>query len=137
MHLKYVGHKPVISHTGVDFSIGKEDKYTYIEPAAQMLHFLGTLEKKTKSIINPNKVLDEAEVFDILHKYRPDFDAYYKTEMVLYEKKLDDEVLDVVMHNSIKDMEKEVLKKNLDFMRVYRLQRVTNKLVSELSHLIK
>lgn len=131
MHLKYVGHKPVISHTGVDFSIGKEDKYIYIEPAAQMLHFLDKLDTNTKSVINPNKILDENEVFDILYKHRPDFDIFHKQHASQYEKKLDKEMLEVTVQNNLQEIEKEVLINNLKFMKEYRLQRVTNKLVYE------
>ena len=131
MHLEYVGHKPVIGHTGVDFSIGKEDKYVYIEPAAQMLDFLSKLDSKTKSMINPGKVLDETEVFDILHKVRPEFDIFYNKNISKYEKDLDDEILEVSQQDSLNQVEKDVLRKNLNYMKSYRLQRATNKLAYE------
>lgn len=131
MHLKYVGHKPVISHSGVDFSIGKEDKYVYIEPAAQMLDFLSKLENKKKSSINPSKLLDEQNILSILHKNRPDFNIFFKENISAYEKKLDDEILDVNKITRLNNVEKEVLINNLKFMKAYRLQRVTNKLVYE------
>ena len=131
MHLEYVGHKPVISHSGVDFSIGKEDKYVYIEPAAQMLNFLSNIDNNKKSIINPNKLLDEQEVLSILYKNRPAFDLFYKKCISAYEKKLENEILEVNKLISLNKIEKNVLLNNLNFMKDYRLQRVTNKIVYE------
>ena len=129
MHLEYVGHKPVISHSGVDFSIGKEDKYVYIEAAAQMLDFLSKLDNTIKSIINPSKLLDEQEVLSILHKNRPGFNLFFKERISAYEKKLENEILEVNKLISLNKIKKEVLLNNLNFMKDYRLQRVTNMLV--------
>lgn len=131
MNLEYVGHKPVISHTGVDFSIGKEDKYVYIEPAAQMIDFLNNLDTTKKAMLNPKKVLNEAEVLSTLHKYRPNFDKFYDKKISNYEKKIYDEIEEVNQQNTLKEVEKEVLINNLKLMKDYRLQRVTNKLVYE------
>lgn len=131
MNLEYVGHKPVISHTGVDFSIGKEDKYVYIEPAAQMIDFLNNLDTTKKAMLNPKKVLNEAEVLSTLHKYRPNFDKFYDKKISNYEKKIYDEIEEVNQQSTLKEVEKEVLINNLKLMKDYRLQRVTNKLVYE------
>ena len=131
MKLEYVGHKPVISSGGVDFSIGKEDKYVFIEPAAQMLEFLGELKADSSIHLNPNKLLDEVEVLKILHKYRQDFDKFYKNKISIYKQNIEDEISDVDEQQHLVDIEKEVLKKNLQFMRKYRIQRGTNKLVYE------
>ena len=131
MRLMHVGNKPIISHTGIDFSIGKEDKYVYIEPAAQILDFLGNLDRTKSSTISPNKELDEMEVFDVLNKQRPKYDLFCKQKLIEYEKKLDDEINEVTVLSRLVDVEKEVLKRNLNYMRDYRLQRATNKLVYE------
>lgn len=131
MRLKYVGSKPFISSTGVDFSIGKEDKYIYIEPAAQMLSFLGKLEKDTKTTINPEKKLDESEVFELLYKYQPDFDQFFREHISKYKAKLDLEISEVDNHDMLDELEKEVLRNNLEYMKEYRIQRATNKLVYE------
>jgi len=131
MKLEYVGHKPMISYRGVDFSVGKEDKYSYIEPAAQMINFLGEVDTKKSTVLNVNKVLDESEVFSILYKYRPDFDKFYKSKISQYTKKMDDEILEVDKQERLSEVEKDVLKNNLNFMKEYRLQRATNKLVYE------
>ncbi len=131
MKLKYVGHKPIISAKGVDFSIGKEDKYIFIEPAAQMLIFLDKLEMDSSIHINPNKRLDETEVLKILYKYRPDFDKFFDKKISAYKKDIDDEISEVDKQNHLIDIEKEVLKNNLEYMKEYRIQRAINKLVYE------
>ena len=132
MKLEYVGRKPIISSRGVDFSIGKEDKYIYIEAAAQMLKFLGKSEINTAAVnISIDKVLDDKKVFKILYKYKPNFDKFYDKSISKYKQKIDDEISDIVKYQSLGDTEKEVLKKNLSYMQSYRLQRATNKLVYE------
>ncbi|EDZ62738.1 hypothetical protein SMGD1_2837 [Sulfurimonas gotlandica GD1] len=131
MKLEYVGNKPVISARGVDFSIGKEDKYVYIEAAAQMLDFLGKLEKTTKLTINPRENIDEEKIFKVLHKYRPDFDKFFSDSVWAYKNKIDAEISDVDSHDRLNNIEKEVLKNNLSYMKDYRIQRATNKLVYE------
>jgi hypothetical protein len=131
MKLKYVGNKPIISQSGVDFSIGKEDKYIYIEPAAQMLDFLGKLEKDTKTSINPKKKPDDSEIFELLCKYKPDFDRFCHEQLSHYIHKIDNEIADVDNHNLLGELEKEVLRNNLESMREYRIQRATNKLIYE------
>jgi hypothetical protein len=131
MKLKYVGNKPIISSSGVDFSIGKEDKYIYIEPAAQMLDFLAKLEKDSKTTINPRKKLDENEVFELLYKYKPGFDKFYYEHISQYKHKIENEISEVDSHDALQELEKEVLKNNLECMKEYRIQRAKNKLVYE------
>jgi len=131
MKLEYVGHKPVISHRGVDFSIGKEDKYIYIEPAAQMLDFLGELKVDSSIQLNPKKPLDEIEVFKTLYKYKPDFDKFYEKKISIYKQNIEDDISKVNEQQHLVDIEKEVLKNNLRYMTSYRIQRATNKLVYE------
>ncbi len=131
MKLVYVGNKPVISSRGVDFSIGKEDKYIYIEPAAQMLDFLGKLQSDTTLNINPSNIIDEEKVLKILLKYRPDFNKFFDDSITKYKEKLEDEILDVDISSRLKSIEKKVLKNNLHYMKNYRTQRATNKLVYE------
>jgi len=36
MTLKYVGPKPLISHTGIEFDKNKEDKYVYLPIVAKL-----------------------------------------------------------------------------------------------------
>lgn len=131
MKLKYVGNKPIISARGVDFSIGKEDKYVYIEAAAQMLEFLGKLEKTTKLTLNPKNIIDEDEIFKVLYKYRPEFDKFFDNSISSYKDKIDEEINEVDRHNRLESVEREVLKNNLTYMKEYRTQRATNKLVYE------
>ena len=40
MILKYVGPKPIISHTGIEFDNNKEDKYAYLNIVIQLIRAL-------------------------------------------------------------------------------------------------
>ncbi|MDQ7061959.1 MAG: hypothetical protein Q9M43_12925 [Sulfurimonas sp.] len=40
MRLKYVGPKPIISHTGIEFDNNKEDKFAYLNIVIQLLKAL-------------------------------------------------------------------------------------------------
>jgi len=40
MELKYVGPKPIISHTGIEFDNNKEDKFAYLNIVIQLLKAL-------------------------------------------------------------------------------------------------
>ena len=131
MKIEYVGHKPIVSLRGVDFSLGKEDKYAYIDVATQMLDFLGKLEHDTTLNIHINKVLDKENMFQILYKYKPNFDTLYYKSISEYTQKIEDEILNVHKHPNLADVEKETLKKNLLYIKDYRLQRATNKIVYE------
>ncbi|QSZ42125.1 hypothetical protein GJV85_08370 [Sulfurimonas aquatica] len=131
MHLEYVGNKPVISVRGVDFSIGKEDKYVYIQAATHILAFLEKIESDTSATITTNKELDEQETFALLKRLRPDFEKVYDKKIDAYKKKIEDELDDVDDQQHLNDIEKDVLEKNISYMKKYRLQRATNKIIYE------
>lgn len=131
MKLRYVGHKPIISYKGVDFSGGKEDKYIYIEGATQMLNFLSGVDSNLKIMINPKKKLDEKEVLNTLYRRRPDFEQSYKNHIVAYEKKLLNQIVYIDKRKNLGEIEKDIFKKNLNHIKEYRLQRATNKIVYE------
>lgn len=131
IHLEYVGKKPVIDHKGVDLSLGKEDKYIYVEPATQILIFLEKLQSDMSVNIETKKVLDEDECLQLLHHYRTDFEEKHDHSIREYEKKIEEEISNVKEHTNLSEVEQEVLANNLKLMKGYRLQRATNKLIYE------
>lgn len=131
MHIEYVGNKPIISHRGVDFSIGKEDKYLYIEPVTQILTFLQNLQSDSSMNIKTKKTLNEEESLKLLYSHRNDFNKYYDKKIEAYKAKIEKEISSIEKKDSLSSIEKEVLKNNFIYMIPYRLQRVTNKLVYE------
>ncbi len=120
VHVEYVGSKPSISFSGISFD-GKEDKYNFIYPSIQILN----------KILGKKDSLNNSNIIDILYTLIPEFDKIYKTKIDAYRKKLDQEEYKVQKINSLNAVEKDVLLKNYKYMRDYRLQRATNKLVYE------
>jgi hypothetical protein len=120
VNIEYVGSKPRISSSGVSFD-GKEDKYNFINPSIQVLN----------KILGRKDSLKNSDVLDILYTCIPDFDKFYETKIENYRHKLDLEESKVKKISYLNNIEKDVLLKNYQYMREYRLQRATNKLVYE------
>ncbi len=122
VHIEYTGKKPAITSTGVSFT-GKQDKYNYIVPSAQILN----------KLINSKKVQDmtEDDALTVLYTLVPDFDTFYNEKIDSYKQKLDLEKEQVQEDTRLNEIEKKVLHNNYDYMRDYRIQRATNKLVYE------
>ncbi len=120
VNIEYVGSKPKISSSGISFD-GKEDKYNFINPSIQILN----------KILGRKDSLKNSDVLDILYTFLPDFDKVYKTKIDNYKRKLDLEESKVPKISYLNDIEKNVLLKNYQYMRDYRVQRATNKLVYE------
>ena len=74
MELKYVGPKPVISHTGIEFDNNKEDKFIYLNIVVQILKALNHsyFEDKTYSYDADTRRLDNNDLLNELKKYCPD-----------------------------------------------------------------
>jgi uncharacterized membrane protein YgaE (UPF0421/DUF939 family) len=131
MQLKYVGPKPIISHTGIEFDKNKEDKYVYINIAVQLIKALDHDYFEDKTYIynaNEHKLSDE----DILH----DLKLYIPNLNEIIDKKnhdIEDEIAEHIQRankNKILNEEnKEVLKNNIEIMHDYMVQRSINKSV--------
>jgi hypothetical protein len=129
--LEYIGEKPVITHEGIGFK-GKKDKYEYIEPAAHILKMLLALRgEKAVDRIAPNSRFKIDEILKIFYEANPQFDKLHYEKITQYEKKLNAEEQEVQQKNQLSDIEKSTLRNNLIYMRRYRIQRATNKLVYE------
>ncbi len=122
IRIKYAGNKPIISPNGISFE-GKEDKYLYIKPALKLL-----LKIEGKNI---PKNLDDQNMISIIQDYIPNIHNIYKKELKEYEKKLELEKKRVEYIFYLNESEKNIFKKNLDFMKDYRIQRKINKIVYE------
>ncbi len=57
MKIKYLSARPMISHHGIDFKDGKEDKYVYLIIAVQILKAIDKIMmKKTCNMIQKQKI---------------------------------------------------------------------------------
>ncbi len=120
VHVEYAGSKPQISHSGVSFE-GKQDKYNFINPSIQVLN----------TILGKKDDLKSDDVLAILYTILPDFDKFYEDKIDNYRQKLDLEESRVEEISYLNEIEKNALIKNYQYMRDYRVQRATNKLVYE------
>lgn len=127
--LKYVGPKPLISKTGIDFDQKKEDKFIYISIAAELIMALDHEHILDKNYVctTGNKALDSDTIIALIRKYNPLIDD----EVSSWKQHTEDEIaseLERARHNTLlSDEECEVLIKNIELMRPYNIQRSINK----------
>lgn len=130
MEIQYAGPRPLISHHGVSFKDGKEDKYVYLMIALQILKAIDNdfEEKKSYSYDLKTKRLSNDEMLKILLSYDKNLEKIAQDEALSYEQKLDEEVVQVEENTTIKAIEKDIWIKNLNLMKQYRIQRAVNKI---------
>lgn len=131
MELKYVGPKPIISHTGIEFDNNKEDKFVYLNIVVQLLKSINRehIKNGVYTYNTGSARLSNDEVYDELKKFCPQISA-------LIEKKNHD-VQDEIEHNIQRAHENEILSEddkstlenNINIMRDYLIQRSINKSV--------
>ncbi len=129
MKVKYAGPKAFITHHGVTFEEGKEDKYVYLMIGIQILRAIDKDFGKQKSYsydVNTKRLSDE-EIKQTMLKYEPQIEQKTHQEVESYKKKLEVEMEDVKNRN-LTELEKEILTNNLQIMKDYRLQRASNKI---------
>ena len=131
LKIEYVGNKPLISHNGISFE-GKTDKYEFIEPLAHILKMLLNMQNEQETErISPKNIMNNEEILKIVRKAIPDIEKRVQTDIEKYKKNLSLEEKKIEEKNSLSQTEKEVLKKNFDFMKNYRIQRAINKIIYE------
>jgi hypothetical protein len=128
MTIKYAGPKAIISHTGIGFDTNKEDKYVYLDIAAQLLEALDHdyIEDKTYTH-TLEKHLSNDEIMTILQRRCPDFDKLINATDHEVEGLLDEDLQRAHTNRLLNDEEKEVLEKNISIMHDYMVQRSINK----------
>jgi len=130
MKIKYAGPRPQISHHGVSFKDGKEDKYVYLIIALQILQAIDKDYESHSSYsydITTKRLTDD-EMSDIMKSYEKDLEKLVSDEIAHYSIKLEDEIQEVDTNKILKQIEKEIFKKNLLLMKEYRIQRAINKI---------
>ena len=85
MEIKYVGPKPIISHTGIDFDNNKEDKFVYLNIVVQLLKSLNHnyIKDKVYTYQTDTSMLTNDEQYQELKKYCP------KISSLIEEKRKD------------------------------------------------
>jgi len=129
MELKYVGPKPIISHTGIEFDNNKEDKFAYLNIVVQLLKALSHnyFEDKTYTYDADTSRISDNNLLRELTRYCPNIDY-------LMEQKNHD-IEDEIQHNlqrakesyTLTDEDKKTLQNNINIMHDYLVQRSINK----------
>lgn len=130
MTLKYVGPKPLISHTGIEFDTNKEDKYVYLPIVAKLLKALDHVYLEGKAYTcEADRDISTENMMDILENYCPDLNDLLDKTNHNVEEEIEHNQKRANENNVLNTVEKEVLIKNLDLMHNYMLQRSVNKSV--------
>ena len=144
MQLKYVGPKPLISHTGIEFDNNKEDKYTLLNIVVQLLKALDHdyFEDKTYIYSADTNRLSSQELHDKIKEYCPDLDLLMKTRLQEVSENIDEEILRAKKNKVLDTESKDVLIANITIMKDYMIQRAINKTayycaVEKLADLVK
>jgi hypothetical protein len=130
MTVQYVGPRPVISHHGIDFKDGKEDKYVYLKVGVEILEAIDKDydEKSSYRSDIENKEHSDDEILEIMKSYESDLHDNTIKEIAGFKEHLDMEVEQVNQRAYLKDVEKKVWINNLEIMKEYRIQRAVNKI---------
>lgn len=131
MELKYVGPKPIISHTGIEFDSNKEDKFAYLNIVVQLLKALSHnyFEDKTYTYHANTDRLSNDELLKELKSYCPNINSLMEKENYDMEEEIEHNIQRAHENNVLNDENREILEKNIEIMHDYLIQRAINKSV--------
>ena len=130
MTIKYAGPRPTISHRGIEFKDGKEDKYVYLMIGIQILQAIDKDYEDNKFYsydLNTKRVSND-DMLECMKFYEPTLEDDTLKEIEGYKNHLDAEIEQVNQRAYLKNVEKEVWVDNLKIMKEYRIQRAINKI---------
>lgn len=144
MELKYVGPKPIISHTGIEFDNNKEDKFVYINITLQLLKALSHEyfpDKKYVYEADTSRIIDST-ILDEIKNYCPDIKTIMDKQNHTIEEEVEHQLQRAHESCVLGDDCKDVLENNINIMHDYLVQRSVNKavyycLIDALAQLLK
>ena len=138
--VQYVGPRVEISNQGITYRKAKEDKYVYLMVALKILKSIDNDYEKKQAYIHhfENKALEE----EVLHTILKCYESGVEEEGKNYELKMQQEIENIQNVPHLTDIDKEVWIKNIELMKVYRIQRAINKIyyihcIQDIVHVIK
>ena len=131
MKLTYVGPKPIISHTGIEFDNNKEDKFAYLNIVVQLLKALSHeyFEDRKYLYEADTSRLNNDELIRELKRYCPDLDSLMEEGNHNIEEDIFHQLQRAHENTLLNDDEKETLENNIKIMHDYLVQRSINKSV--------
>ena len=144
MELKYVGPKPIISHTGINFDNNKEDKFVYLNIVVQLLKSLNHkyITDKIYTYQSDMSRLSNDELYSELKKFCPNINILMDDTDHFAHDDMQDDITRARENEVLTDIDKETLENNIKIMTNYITQRAVNKKVyycaiDELAELVK
>ena len=144
MELKYVGPKPIISHTGIEFDNNKEDKFVYLNIVVQFLKSLNHkyITNKIYTYQSNMDRLSNMQLHDELKKFCPNIDKIIDDTDHFEHENMHNDIKRARENRVLTPLDKETLENNIKIMTDYIVQRSINKkvyycAVNELAELVK
>ncbi|MBK6547113.1 MAG: hypothetical protein IPG15_00825 [Arcobacter sp.] len=131
MKFEYVGYRPVISHNGVTFKQGKDDKFIYLPYAYEILNALNHEYTTNKNKYSNSINLDNSNIdklYKVVETYFPDIEKSIEDKLKKYKEHLEEERENIISRPHLSDIEKNIFLSNLDLMKNYRINRAKNKI---------
>ena len=131
MKFEYVGYRPVISHNGVTFKHGKDDKFIYLPYAYEILNALNHEYTTNKNKYSNSINLDNSNIdklYKVVETYFPDIEKSIEDKLKKYKEHLEEERENIISRPHLSDIEKNIFLSNLDLMKNYRINRAKNKI---------
>jgi len=129
MQLKYVGAKPSVSAKGVSFDQSKPDRYTFLNAAIELLEALEnteTVERKVDLRGMEPKIYKPDGLLELLKKYCENVEDIFENREETTNELINKYRLRVQNNVNITEDERRAWLGNIDIMRDYYLQYVTN-----------
>ncbi len=144
MSLKYAGPKPLISAHGVTFDLNKEDKFIYLSIVAELIQALNHdyVDGERYTYLTSQKPLDTDSIINLIRLNDPLLDQEIKDRQKIAEQEIEEELEHAHSNRVLCEEERNVLVKNIELLREYRILRSINKTVyysaiTSLAHIIQ
>lgn len=129
--LKYVGPKALCSVSGICFDRSKEDKFIYLSVLAELIGALDHHYQNDERYVveTGRKPLDENILLDLMRQYPSNLNDQIAYWIAKTNEEMDDDLQRAQNKPLLNNEERDVLTKNLEILRPYRIQRSINKSV--------
>jgi vacuolar-type H+-ATPase catalytic subunit A/Vma1 len=129
--LEYVGPKPHISHTGIDFDNNKEDKYVYLHIVVELIKALSHdyFEDKRYTYTTDDTKVDASRLMHELKTVCQNLPDLIKKENISVEEEIEENIQRAHENKMLTTEDKITLENNINIMHDYLVQRAINKSV--------
>lgn len=131
MKLIYVGPKPIISHTGIQFDNNKDDKYKYLNIAIQLIKAIDHpyIENRVYHYDIDSKRLSDGELENEIKRICPNIESLLEKQNHNIEDEIEHNLQRAHENRILSETDKETLQNNIKIMHDYMIQRSINKSV--------